>query len=233
MAQPLTDSFQCGRDLVAIVGAGGKTTLALGLAAEAKSRSDRFIVTTTTRMATSEGSLAVVTPQRREVVSAIEDHGGCLVSSGDSGEKRLGVESEWVDEIWRAGIADIVLVEADGARRSMVKAPADHEPVIPSASTLVVTVMAATAIGHPIEEVAHRPATVAAVVGAHQSDILTVERAATLLTSPQGGAKGIPSTARHAIAITRSWEVAPGVVAELASQLVPGQTVVVPRMATY
>ena len=57
----------------------------------------------------------------------------------------------------RKRLFDFILVEADGAKRKPIKAPADYEPVIPSSTTLVIGVIGLDALGKAIdEETIHR-----------------------------------------------------------------------------
>ena len=115
-----------------------------------------------------------------------------------------------VDDVVRSGEFDLVVVEADGARGKVVKAPADHEPVIPSSTTLLIVVIGADALDRVIEDVAHRPMLVAAVCGCGPYERLTVARAARLVTSSSGSRKGIPLTARQLVAVARGGSPAIG-----------------------
>jgi probable selenium-dependent hydroxylase accessory protein YqeC len=111
------------------------------------------------------------------------------------------------------------VVEADGAHMMAIKAPADHEPLIPSASTTVIVVASLAAIGHAISEVAHRPERVAGLIGAQPGDLLTLEGAAAVLLHPHGGLKGIPDTARVVMVLTRAGSAPAGLAADLATVL--------------
>jgi molybdenum cofactor cytidylyltransferase len=173
------------REHVAIVGAGGKTKVLLGLWAHLTVTGRRVLATTTTKVAADE-------------VAGIP-----FRSSGRAGPKLLGIDPSEADEAFAAGAFDVVLVEADGARHLLVKAPAAHEPVIPRTATLVVAVMAADAIGRVIEDVAYLPLRVAALAGCSPYDRLTAAGAARLLTSERGGRKGVPPGARFAVVLTR------------------------------
>jgi len=113
----------------------------------------------------------------------------------------IGVEVRAAEGRW-----DAVLVEADGARHHLVKAPDAHEPVIPACTTVVVGVLAADALGRPIREVAHRPARLAHLVGCTADDPFTVECAARLADHPDGMRKAVPPAARFAVAVTRVGE---------------------------
>jgi probable selenium-dependent hydroxylase accessory protein YqeC len=139
-----------------VVGAGGKTTLVYALAAEARSNGWRVLVTTTTHM----GTLAEATtgPVLVEAEAAIEaDLARALATEGRvtvlgrrvRPDKIEGLAPERVDAL--AATADVVLVEADGARGRSLKVPAAHEPVIPSSTTLVIVVAALDALGAPLD----------------------------------------------------------------------------------
>jgi molybdenum cofactor cytidylyltransferase len=185
-------------EVVALIGAGGKTTLMQALHAEAVRRRWRAMAGTTTKV------------YRAQVTNLGEFiHGGC------DGEKLTGADPA----TFAAIDADLVVVEADGARSMRVKAPAVHEPVIPDSATLVVAVIAADALDRVIEDVAHRSMRVAAVCGCNPYERLTVERAATLLASEQGGRKGVPPGARFAVAVTRIGSAQRVLAAQLAAAL--------------
>lgn len=229
MAQSLIEAFGIDRGVVALVGAGGKTTLAFAIGEEVRRSGGKAIVTTTTRLGAEQtNGLEVVPPDAERIAAALDAAGICLVIEGTDDHKALGVPPEWVDDVWASGLADVVTVEADGARRQKVKAPATYEPVIPRSATLVVAVMAAAAVGRVIADVAHRPEIVASLLGVETSAILTPERAAVLLASRRGGRKSVPEHARFVVAITGASggdEVAARSVAEW---LAPVESVLIP-----
>lgn len=183
------------KELVAFVGAGGKTTLLLELGHELSSGDKRIVLGTTTRMGVDQ------IPSWAEVGSP-EDIGvtTTFVVESTDGPKIIGSKPEIFDRLYDT--FDYVLVEADGARRRHIKAPAPHEPVIPSRATLVVVVAGMEALGRPISEVAHRPERVAKVVGLKPEDTVTTDVVTTLLTSRTGGLARIPEHARVVVALT-------------------------------
>lgn len=231
MARTLIDAFGIGRDVVAVVGAGGKSTLVFGLAAELRAAGRTVIATTTTKMGSDQdGGLPVVLgPDDAAVTAALDQSGACLVFASVDGHKALGVSPQWVDAAAARSLADAVVIEADGARRKLVKAPAAFEPVIPESSTLVVAVMSVRAVGRPIADVAHRAELLCSVVGAHPADIFTVEHAAALLTSPAGGRKGVPEGARFSVALTGVGDNADPVSGELTRAIAPTPVVRLPE----
>jgi probable selenium-dependent hydroxylase accessory protein YqeC len=132
--------------VVALVGAGGKTTLAYGLAREARLRGWRVLVTTTTHMGTlPEATTGPVFVEAEGgdagVAEALAREGrATLLGRRVRPDKLEGVLPERVDAL--RSRADLVVVEADGARGRSLKVPAAHEPVVPSSTSLLVVVAA-------------------------------------------------------------------------------------------
>lgn len=205
MTAPLREPLGVGeRELISIVGAGGKSTVLFLLGGELAEAGYRVMLTTTTKMARDQ----VTEPACwSDDPVAVERHlvagSPLFVACGLVPGKITGPTPEGVDRLFAETTTDHVLVEADGARSMSVKAPAEDEPVIPATSTLVIVVAAIDAVGRPIGEVAHRPKRVAALAGVGEGDVLTVPGLASVLLHPQGGLKAIPESARVAVATTR------------------------------
>ena len=130
-------------DVVAVAGAGGKTTLIYRLAAEARACGLRVLVTTTTHMGTLDEALTgpVLVEAEGDTAAALEEALAregrvTLLGRRVRPDKLEGLDARRVDALAR--IADLVVVEADGARGRSLKVPAPHEPVIPSSTTVVV-----------------------------------------------------------------------------------------------
>lgn len=195
------------RELMAIVGGGGKTTLAFGLAAELAGEGHRVVVATTTRMGRDElerAPVVVWTARTSEVDAALSEVGPVLVAGSADDHKVLGVDRSVVDRLYHESTAEYVIVEADGARRQPFKAPQGHEPVIPEETTLLVIVVGIDAIGLPVFEGAHRPERVMALTGAASTEPITPPIVATVLGHPDGGLKGAPLSARVLVAVTKA-----------------------------
>lgn len=189
-------------EIVAIVGGGGKTSLMFALA---HALPGRVVTTTTTRIFAAQMKLAPAVCYANDLSQLdayLDRFGTCLivgeVGSGRDREKALGVLPELPGQLLARPDVDFVLVEADGSRMRPIKAPAEHEPVIPRQTTLVIPVMGIDAVGGQIAEVAHRPELLCSVVDKPYSvdSRLTPEDAAALLVHPQGGLKGVPDGAR-------------------------------------
>jgi molybdenum cofactor cytidylyltransferase len=171
---------------VAFVGGGGKTTLMLALRAAGLAHGWTSRAGTTTKVFAAQ-------------IEGIAD----FIHQRGEGDKLIGADPTEVDRIFRSGDVDLLCIEADGSRSKVVKAPADHEPVLPSTVTHVVAVIGADGIDRVIEDVAHRPMLVGAVCGCSPYERLTPARAAILLASDRGGRRNVPETAAFAVAITR------------------------------
>lgn len=205
MTAPLRDRFGIGsRELVSIVGAGGKSTILFALGRELAGSSGRVVLTTTTKMAIDQVTEPTCWSDDPAVVeAALVPRRPLFVAVNRIPGKVTGPSSEAVDRLFSETTAHYVLVEADGARSMSIKAPEDHEPVIPRATTTVIVVAGIDAIGRPISEVAHRPDLVARIAGIGANDVLTIEGAASVLLHRNGGLKGIPDAARVVMAITK------------------------------
>lgn len=195
--------FVKDRELVAFVGGGGKTTLMTGLATQLTERGKTVVVTTTTKMSALEaGTPTLGSSEPAAVEKALTGPGPVSLVRVSGEHKVTGPSPEAIDRIFRETSVDFLLVEADGAKRRPIKAPAMHEPVIPDAATLVVIVVGAAALGRPIGEVAHRPELVAALGERRLDDPVTPELIAAVVGHPGGGMRGVPPNARVVLAIT-------------------------------
>ncbi|MCP5027027.1 MAG: putative selenium-dependent hydroxylase accessory protein YqeC [Actinomycetia bacterium] len=206
MAEPvpvddLAVALGLGRhELVALIGGGGKTTALFALG---RQLGPTVVLTTTTKMGRERtgGHEPLFSPSREQVGRALAEQGTVLAWKEDAAHKAVGVEPEvcdrWFDQ------ADHVVVEADGSRRMPFKAPLDHEPVLPSRTTILVACVGAAALGQPISEQCQRPDRVAAVGGCSPADPLTPERLARVLLSDDGSRKDSPAGARFAVMVNR------------------------------
>ena len=191
------------RELVSIVGAGGKSSILFALGRDLDAAGARVILTTTTRVGENQPGEEICWSAEPAVVGAALGRGRpVFVAASRAPGKIVGPSPAAVDLLFEQAGADYVVVEADGAAGMAIKAPADHEPVIPSASTMVVVIASIAAVGHPISAVAHRPERVADLIGAHPGDLLTLDGVAAVLLHPAGGLKGVPEGARVVMATT-------------------------------
>jgi len=214
------------KPLISIVGAGGKTTTMYTLAAEFAASGKRVVTTTTTNIylpkqgETDTLIVATETPTLLKMAKAAWGQHRCITVAGRliGAGKLGGVQLDQPYELLQRGGAEVVIVEADGARHSMIKAPAEHEPVVPPQTHVALIVLSAEAINQPLNgEIAHRPERIAALLGINQGEILMPELIARLLTHEMGGLKNIPAQALVYVLITHVSRSNLVVILELAS----------------
>lgn len=194
------------RAVVSFVGGGGKSSAMMRLAGELAAQGRRVLVTTTTRIFAAQMqpfftsvSFEVETHALPDLIAALhaafEQHPQVLLVGRIGGEKATGVPPTVIDAL--ASHFDVILVEADGARMLPFKAPADHEPVIPASTTIVVSVVGIDAVGQPLnEDTVHRPERISQLSGTPLESPITAETVAAVLRHPQGGLRGVPDSAR-------------------------------------
>lgn len=192
------------RECIAIVGAGGKTTLLQSIGREAVGSDRRVILTTTTHMSPDQiGQPVVWSADPADIESSFVPGRPLYVATRDQGHKIAGITADEASRIYAGTPVDWLVIEADGARRRPFKAPADHEPPIPDAATLVVVVAGIDALGHAPVDVAHRPEIVSGLTGAPPTEPLTIDHMAAVLLDESGGLKAIPPAARVVMAVSK------------------------------
>lgn len=175
MGDKLLELLNLGkREMVCFVGAGGKSTLMLKLAREIADQGNRVLVTTSTKMYRwqLENCAPLLIEQDEDKLLekmkyTLSGHNIITAAAGlDSNDKVYGLAAKNLDQIFRENLFSYVLVESDGAKGKYLKAPGEHEPVIPSLCTTVVPVVALNVIGCPLtEEYVHRASLVAKITG--------------------------------------------------------------------
>lgn len=201
MIGEIADALGLGdHELVSLVGGGGKTTVLFALGAQL---AGTVVLTTTTKMGRdrSGGHQPLVGPTDDALLGELADRRVALVWGDLSDRKALGVEPQVCDRWF--GLADHVVVEADGSRRMPFKAPLDYEPVVPSKTTALVVCVGAAALGAVISERCHRPERVAEAAGCSTADVLTPARLSAVLLSDQGSRKDCPPPARFVIVLNK------------------------------
>ncbi|WP_297200371.1 molybdenum cofactor cytidylyltransferase [Thermanaeromonas sp.] len=203
------------REIITLVGAGGKTSALTCMARELAGRGKRVIATTTTKMLLSqlqELAEPVICPQVPELLEKVKEKlkKGNLVTCGSrviEGGKVVGPSLEAVSRLARLPV-DYILIEGDGAKGAGLKIPAAYEPVIPSESTLVITVMGLKVLGKPLKEPwVHRPELILGLLNREElPHNVTVPLAATLLGHMLGGRKGVPESARWVVLLNQAEE---------------------------
>ena len=193
------------RDVVSLVGGGGKTSTMFRLAHELAAARLKVVTTTTTKIGTpapEQSGCFIVAADRAQLLDQVrqallvERHVTVACSQYDA-EKFAGLPPEWIADLQALPDVHAVIVEADGARKLPLKAPRAGEPVIPEATTLVVAVAGMSAVGAPLDE-AHvcRADMVSAITQLPLGSLIRAEDLAHVLAHANGGLKNRPPSAR-------------------------------------
>jgi probable selenium-dependent hydroxylase accessory protein YqeC len=191
------------RRVISLVGGGGKTTLMFRLARELTRQGKRVITTTTTKIAHDEarqaGVLIVAESTGDQLVGhlnqALHTHGQVsLAQERLSGQgKLLGIDMKMVETVLAARICDHLIVEADGAARRPLKAPAAHEPLLPDSTDLLLAVVGLDGVGKSLTpEWVHRPEEVGRLSGLAPGETIGAEDVARVIAHDQGLMKNLP-----------------------------------------
>lgn len=182
--------FKCleeKKHIVSLVGAGGKTTVMYQLAEHFASLGKKVLVTTTTHIFKPACNFA----QSVAEVEALWQAGSyAVVGNMEAGTGKLTQLPTEVFEKY-SDLADLVLIEADGAKGLPCKVPAENEPVLLSESDTVIAVMGFDALHQPIKEVCFRLGKVMDVLGIPSEHCFTEEDVVNLLLSEQGAFKNV------------------------------------------
>jgi probable selenium-dependent hydroxylase accessory protein YqeC len=217
---PLLPGPAAGGVIVALVGAGGKTSALFGLAGDLAGRGRAVLMTTTTqildpRQEPGRGfdrvdlvpALAGPAEHASDQVPGVrpERPGQRVVLACEAlplGKLR-GIHPTRV-----AGLREawpFVLVEADGSRGLPVKAPGDHEPVVPAQADLVLGLIGLDCLGRPMDAASvHRPERFGPVAGCAAGEAIRPEHLLALVRSRSGLFRGAPPGARRALLLNKA-----------------------------
>jgi probable selenium-dependent hydroxylase accessory protein YqeC len=193
------------REVISLVGAGGKTTLMFRLARELLLTGEKVVTTTTTKILepTSEETAFLLVDSDEEklkqfVVRGIHQYHHITIARERIESRKLkGVSSSLVNELWGFHEIDKMIIEADGAAGRPVKAPREKEPVIPSSTTLVVAILGVDGVGMELNnENVFQAERISKITGIPIGEKLTDEAIAILMTHPEGIFKGAPVSSR-------------------------------------
>jgi probable selenium-dependent hydroxylase accessory protein YqeC len=208
------------KEMISLVGAGGKTTLMFRLAQELFLSGRNVVTTTTTKISeptSGETNFLFIDPDGRKIKNFVQRHldqyHHVTVAQERLGSGKLkGISPNLVNELWGSHGMDTIIVEADGAAGRPVKAPREEEPVIPSNTTLVVAILGVDGLEVELNEGnVFQPERVSKMTGIPMGERLTDEAMAILMTHPEGIFKGTPSSSR-VIAFLNKVDIPNGVV---------------------
>lgn len=212
---PLASIFPAGsRGVLSLVGAGGKTSLMFHLARLLTRAGQRVLTTTTTKIyePTPEQSTSVLVASDPQAILSQAtagpgqpSHLTVAAARIDAEGKLKGFAPQTIDQFADSGLFDWILVEADGAARRPLKAPAEHEPVIPVSSNIVIAVAGLDALESPLSEAGVFRAELAAErMGLQLGENISASALCRLISHPLGFFKGAPDTALRIVFLNKA-----------------------------
>jgi probable selenium-dependent hydroxylase accessory protein YqeC len=195
------------KEVVSLVGAGGKTSLMFALARELTEKGKAVITSTTTKIfppSPSETACVFVSSHEDEIIDFILKNAGakgCITIGSElltDSRKLKGVSPLLVLRLIKQPQVGHIVIEADGASQRPLKAPnPEYEPVIPSCTTVVIPVVGIDALGCKLsEEQVFRSEIASQLTGVPLGEVVTAETVARLILHPSGLAAGSPAEAR-------------------------------------
>jgi len=198
------------KDMICIVGAGGKTSVLFQLAEELSAKGCKVLVTTTTAIyhpGSGQYDRLLVGPDEAPVL--FDDHAikGITVygrAVSDQG-KLLGASPGFLDDVYLKGNFDYIIVEGDGSKGRPVKAPAAHEPVIPSQTGKLLGIIGIDCIGREVsEEAVHRPELFSKLTGYDAGSLIEAETLVRLVLHEEGLFKAAPEYAERYLVLNKA-----------------------------
>jgi len=217
----LAEALEIGeKEIISIVGAGGKTTLMFRLAKELVIQGRNVLTTTTTKIlepSSNETSFVLIDQNEEKIknfiLENIDDYHHITICSERLPFGKLkGISPDLVDDLSECRNVDAIILEADGAARRPIKAPRETEPVIPSRTTMVIAILGIDGVGARLtDENVFQAERVSNLTGIPIGENLTEEAISILMTHPEGVFKGRPLSSR-AIAFLNKVDIYDGLI---------------------
>ena len=191
---------------IAVVGAGGKSTV---LRVLARDLPRPVWLTTTTHLGSEQVNLAPRHMVGLPSLSELPELGlGSVLYTGtkDPAGKWTALPNDALETLW--GYSKVcsatLVIEADGSKGRPLKAPAAYEPAIPAWVEGVLVVAGLSGLGKPLNHrTVHRPEFFSALSGLKEGEIITLAHLSRVLSSKGGGRKNIPAAARSAVVLNQ------------------------------
>ncbi len=200
------------RDHLALVGGGGKTSLMFALAKILTQTGNGVLTTTTTKIGHNEAKAAPSLVFQEVDLGWRDAVDKCMRVSGYvflgqnivESTKVQGIDPGIADDLYHNRNINYLIVEADGSARRPLKAPAEHEPVIPDSVTKVVALLGLEALGRKLTpEVGFRIELIEKLTGLRQNQKIKPKHLSMIISEPQGLFKGAPNSSKRIVFLNK------------------------------
>lgn len=176
-------------EILSIIGGGGKTTTLFLLGEELKRLNKRILITTTTAIYNPGKIYDYYFLGRLENFSPMR---GSITIFGEKVErgKLKGISLQKLENIIHRDLFDFIIIEADGAKKRPIKAPAKYEPVVSEYTTKTIGIIGLDCLNKKIKDVAHRPEIFTKITKSNYIDKIDEDTIVQLILDEKGLFKG-------------------------------------------
>jgi molybdenum cofactor cytidylyltransferase len=198
----LHKAFNIARgDVVALTGAGGKTSALLALGHELADEGWRVLATSTVEFGYEQARLMPYAlsseSSAQQLTDALHKHNFVFAHGSRGSGAYEGAPPEWFGWALDSLDADVLLVEADRAAGLPLKAPYPDEPIIPPETSLVIPMASLSALGAPLDaEHIYNPQAMVERYGFYEGAPVRAPWLAQVLRDEELGLRGVPERAR-------------------------------------
>jgi molybdenum cofactor cytidylyltransferase len=188
-------------DVVAFIGAGGKTSALIGLAYELHDLDWRVLATTTTTILEDQLQLIphamLYTSEPKQISEALSEHGFVFLYDRLHNGKVYGSPVGKIKQLLDTVDSDVLLIEADDADGMLLKAPYPDEPAIPNEASLVIPIASLGVLNQPFDEKhIYNPDAIIEKYGFYKGALVHSPWIAQILRDEEMGLRGVPEKAR-------------------------------------
>ncbi len=188
--------------VISLIGAGGKTTIMKRLVKEYNQKQIPVIVTTTTHLMKEDKPWFLLEPSEEKAMMLLKKYGKVWMGEISKEGKMQSPNEMFLKKMMKKGYP--VLIEADGARRLPLKAPAQHEPVYHPETTHVLNLCGMDCIGKALEDTCFRAQIAADILGKNVKDAVSPQDISELLFHERGGKKDLPLHAKYYVVLNKT-----------------------------
>lgn len=170
------------KEVISIVGGGGKTTLLEELSKQLNEDGKKVLVTTTTKIGIpkNQNNMYINTLQKDIDKSNIVYFGEYM-----EGGRLVSKDISVVDKLIKNTDFDYYIIEADGAKRKPIKASNDTEPVYTKYTTTTIGVIGLDCLNKPIDQIVHRSKIFRKIIKP-ESDLVSIDDIVKLVLHKKG-----------------------------------------------